>query len=70
MELKITNLNKAYKNKVVLKDINFALNKGEIIGLVGDNGAGKSTLMKIILGLLKEDSGEVTLNGKSKKIIE
>ena len=75
MELvKITNLNKNYGNKQVLKDINLTIPKGKIIGLLGKNGTGKSTLIKLINDLLTPTSGEILVNGKkvgvdSKKII-
>ena len=75
MELvKITNLNKNYGNKQVLKDINLTIPKGKIIGLLGKNGTGKSTLIKLINDLLTPTSGEILINGEkiginSKKII-
>ena len=49
--LKVDNLGKNFSGNIVLKDINFVLKKGEILGLVGENGAGKSTLMKILFGM-------------------
>lgn len=49
-------------NKKAIKNINFTLRKGELIGLIGPNGAGKSTTIKAILGLLPELEGEVCLN--------
>lgn len=52
------------KNKVILKDINFKISKGEIIGLVGENGAGKSSTMKAITGLTKNFKGSITYNNK------
>jgi zinc transport system ATP-binding protein len=52
-------------NQVILKDISFSLEKGEILGVLGPNGGGKSTLMKIIAGLLKPTAGEVFFAGKS-----
>ena len=49
----------------VLHNINLDINKGEIVALCGDNGSGKSTLVKVILGLLEPDSGEVRIWGNS-----
>lgn len=49
--LRAENLSKAFGENTVLKDINFTIKLGEIVGLVGENGAGKSTLMKIIFGM-------------------
>src|SRR5437867_5773687 len=46
----------------VLKDINLAIEKGEFVAIVGFSGAGKTTLISLIAGLLKADSGTVTLN--------
>ena len=47
-----------------MKNVSFAIQKGEIFGIVGVNGAGKSTLLKIISGVLKPNSGKVTCYGK------
>ncbi|VKB50685.1 multidrug ABC transporter ATPase [Streptococcus pneumoniae] len=47
--MEVINVSKHYGHSIILKDINFALNKGEIVGLVGRNGVGKSTLMKILV---------------------
>lgn len=52
------------KNKTILKDIDFKIGKGEIVGLVGENGAGKSSIMKIITGLTSNYNGYVKYNGK------
>lgn len=62
--LSVCNLNKSYSKKV-LDNLNFTINKGEIVGLVGPNGAGKTTLMRILCLLSKADSGEVKLCGIS-----
>ena len=48
-----------------LKDINFEVNQGEIVGLVGRNGAGKSTLINILIGALGKSSGDVRIDGKN-----
>jgi len=47
-----------------LKDVDFKINKAEIVGLVGDNGAGKSTLIKILSGVLQPTRGEIFVEGK------
>ena len=53
-----------------LKDISFELRRGECLGLIGHNGAGKSTLLKILNGLIKPDTGKVTIKGKVGALIE
>lgn len=57
--LKATDIVKKYGNRVVIKNINMNINKGDIYGFIGKNGAGKTTFMKIILGLTPRDNGEV-----------
>ena len=67
----VNSLYKKYKNKDVLKDINFSLEEGKIYGFIGENGAGKTTLMRILTGLSKQNSGTVKLfnNSKTRKCI-
>ena len=65
MILSIKNLNFSYSKEVVLKDISLELKKGEFLSLIGPNGGGKSTLLKLILGLLKPQEGEIKLFEKS-----
>ena len=65
---------KSYGKKEVLKDINLNIPKGRIIGLLGPNGSGKSTMIKLINGLLSQDSGSIYINGlkpskETKKIV-
>jgi len=62
--IKINNLNKSYKKEQVLKELNWQVNQGDIVGLLGKNGAGKSTLLKSLLNIEEIDSGEITLFGE------
>jgi zinc transport system ATP-binding protein len=65
--LEIQDVSFSYGDSEVLKNINLAIHKGDYIGLVGGNGTGKTTLLKIILGLLKPDSGNIKLFGQDSK---
>lgn len=72
--LKCTGLTKRYGSLVALDNLDLSVNKGQIVGLLGPNGSGKTTLIKLIAGLLKQNSGELTVNGeeigtKTKKIV-
>ncbi len=51
------------KDRPVLRDLSFCIEKGESVGLIGANGAGKSTVMKLLLGLLTPTSGEILVDG-------
>lgn len=62
--LRVENVNKSFGDKLVLKDINIKLNKGELVSLIGVSGSGKTTLFNIIAGLLTPDSGKVYLKGE------
>lgn len=62
--LEIDRLAKAYGDVVALRETTFDVAEGEIFGFVGSNGAGKSTTMRIILGVLTQDSGEVRWDGR------
>ncbi|MCX8514694.1 MAG: ATP-binding cassette domain-containing protein, partial [Burkholderiales bacterium] len=61
---KLDNININFANKIILKDFNATIMRGDKIGIIGDNGVGKSTLLKIILNQLQPDSGFVTLGTK------
>ena len=63
--IEIINLRKNYKNAMAVKNINFKINKGKTIGLLGPNGCGKTTTIGMILGLIKPTSGSVLINGKN-----
>ena len=64
MELKIKNINKAYKGRQVVNNVSLELKEGEIVGLLGPNGAGKTTSFYMIVGLIKPENGSVFLNDK------
>jgi lipopolysaccharide export system ATP-binding protein len=61
--LEATNLTKIYGKRQVVKNINLSVKTGEIVGLLGPNGAGKTTTFYMIVGLIRPDGGDITLNG-------
>src|SRR5690348_3341810 len=61
--LRIEHIAKRFGALTALRDVNLSLNKGEVLGLIGDNGAGKSTLIKIICGYHRPDGGRMFVNG-------
>ncbi len=61
--LKCTNLKKVIKGKIIVENISFSINKGDVVGFLGPNGAGKTTVIKLILGLIKISGGNVEING-------
>lgn len=63
MTVQVENLTGGYGKKPVIKNVSFALNPGEIVGLIGLNGAGKSTTIKHILGLLTPSEGKMSISG-------
>lgn len=62
--LEIKDLKKRFKAKEVLKNLNFSINEGEIVCLLGNNGAGKTTLINCILRMIQADSGSILLDGR------
>ena len=62
--LEVRNLRKNFGDVAALADVSLTVKPGEIYGFVGSNGAGKSTTMRIILGVLAADAGEVLWDGK------
>lgn len=63
-EFTLSNINFAYDNTMVLKDISMEIAQGDFVAVVGPNGAGKSTMLKIMAGLIKPMSGQVCIGGK------
>ena len=66
--LRITGIAKRFGAVTALRDVNMHLQRGEVLGLIGDNGAGKSTLIKTISGVGPADSGEIFVEGQPVKI--
>ena len=65
MTIEIKDLSKKYSNILAVKNINFKINKGSIVGLLGPNGCGKTTTIGMMLGLIKPTSGTVFINGQN-----
>ncbi len=61
--LQLEHLTKRYDGVPALSDVDFAVEAGEVVGLVGENGAGKSTLIKIVAGAIRPDGGEIRIDG-------
>lgn len=68
--LQINAISKTFGKHKVLEEVSFSLSAGEIFGLIGVNGAGKTTLIKILLNLLKSDSGSASIFGKDSGTVE
>ncbi len=58
-------LQKSYGSRKVVKDVSLAVQSGEVVGLLGPNGAGKTTSFYMIVGLVRADAGEITIDGQS-----
>lgn len=67
MGLNIQNVSKSYGDKKVVDNINLEISKPGVFGLLGTNGAGKTTTIRMLLGILKKDEGQITWNGKEVK---
>jgi len=63
--LEARNLEKTYGSRTVVHDVSIAVQKGEVVGLLGPNGAGKTTSFYMIVGLVRADSGTITIDGRS-----
>ena len=62
--LKIVNLRKSYKNRLIIRDVNLDLARGEVVGLLGPNGSGKTTSFYAIAGLIIPEAGQVIIDGQ------
>ena len=70
MMLEIKNIHFSYCDKPVITDINFAIEKGQNIAIIGESGCGKSTLLKVVAGVFKPTEGRVIRNGKIVPLLE
>lgn len=61
--LQLTGVSRSFGDRVVLHGVDLSVGRGEIVGFIGGNGAGKTTTMRVILGLLTADQGEITWDG-------
>lgn len=64
MKVEVKDIHKAFGQHQVLRGVNMEINPGEVHALMGENGAGKSTLMNIVTGLLKQDQGQILIDGQ------
>ena len=64
MGLKLENISKKFVGKQAVDNISFEVDKPSVFGLLGTNGAGKTTTIRMLLGIIKKDTGEITWNGK------
>jgi lipopolysaccharide export system ATP-binding protein len=62
--VEFNNVSLAYGNRLILDNINFKINKGQIFGMLGPNGVGKSTIFNLITGLISPKSGVIKMEGK------
>ncbi len=62
--LEATGLKKAYGSRQVVKNVSLGVDKGQVVGLLGPNGAGKTTSFYMLVGLLRADGGQITLDGQ------
>ncbi len=65
--IELKNVSKSFGNVGVLEDIDMHVDRGEVVGLLGDNGAGKSTMIKILSGVIAPNTGEIIVRGQSVK---
>lgn len=64
--LQMKGITKQFPGVLALNNVDFSVELGKVVALVGENGAGKSTLMKILAGVLNKDKGEIYIQGQKK----
>ena len=61
--IELNNISLSYGNRLILDNLSFKINEGQIFGMLGPNGVGKSTIFNLITGLIKPNSGKIKING-------
>jgi len=64
LSVEVNHVTKTYGNRAVVDDVSFTVNQGEILGLIGPNGAGKTTTIRMIMDIIKPDSGDIKILGE------
>ena len=62
--LTLSHVSKSFGSRKVIRDLSLSVPEHSIFGFIGENGAGKTTTMRMVLGLLQKDKGEIWVNGK------
>ena len=65
----VSEISKSFNNTLVVDNISFDVRQGEIFGLIGPNGAGKTTTIRMIMDIIKPDSGEISILGERLSVI-
>ena len=65
MKLEVKNLVKKFKSFTAVKNVNFTINEGQTLGVLGPNGCGKTTTIGMLLGLIEPSNGEILIDGKN-----
>ena len=62
--VEVNHIVKSFADKIAVRDLSFSISQSEIFGLIGPNGAGKTTTIRMIMDIIKPDSGEITVLGE------
>ena len=63
-KLAVHNLSKSYSRRLVVGDVSFSVNQGEVVGLLGPNGVGKTTCFYMTIGLVTQDGGRISIDNE------
>ncbi len=65
MRIDVKNISKTFGNNKALDDVSFTIEEGKAFGILGRNGAGKTTFIRVLLGIIEADGGEILIDGKN-----